>query len=53
MAEFARFDGGITSPIILAQGLVEGSHGPFDVVGVRCHENPSPEEPGHETLTPL
>ena len=35
VAELGRLDGGISSPIVLAQGPVEGPHGLLDVVGIR------------------
>jgi hypothetical protein len=35
VAELGRLNGGISSPIVLAQGPVEGPHGLLDVVGIR------------------
>ena len=48
VAEFGRFEGGVTSAIVLAQGVVEGSHGPLDVGRIRCHEMPRQRSPGAE-----
>lgn len=36
--QFGGLDGGIPPPIILAQGVVERPHGPFDVRGIRRHD---------------
>ena len=35
VAELGRLDGGVASAIVLAQGPVEGSHGPLDIAGIR------------------
>ena len=34
VAEFGRLDGGVTSAVILAQGVVEGSHGLLEIAGL-------------------